>query len=198
MFGVMLGFGTKVPAQKVYATDTYVAGSELKIETGSNETTPSTTFAGGKYLHLYPIDKNYYSNSVSANADMEYDETTGVLKIFETDNTADEAPNGYVFDKWTSTNEIAFADEHSATTTFTMPAKSVTITATYKLAVAPETQGGISAGAVVGIVLASLVVCSLGGLAVYYFVIKKKTWADFVKATKNAWNKFINLFKKKK
>ena len=71
---------------KVYATDNYLAGSELKIETiiGGKH---STTFAGGKYLHLDPIDKNHYTNNVSANADMEYDETTGVLKIFDTENT---------------------------------------------------------------------------------------------------------------
>ena len=113
--------------------------------------------------------------------------------------TADEAPSGYVFDKWTSTDGVVFADENSATTTFNMPSKDVTITATYKLAeVEPEAKGGLSAGAVVGIVLASLVVVSVGGFAVYWFVIKKKTWADFTKATKDVWNKFTNFFKKKK
>ena len=47
----------------------------------------------------------------------------------------------------------------------------------YQAPVAPK---GLSAGAVVAIVLASVVVCGLGGFAVYWFVIKKKTWADFV------------------
>ena len=82
-----LGFGLQNSlVLKVYATDNYLAGSELKIETiiGGKH---STTFAGGKYLHLDPIDKNHYTNNVSANADMEYDETTGVLKIFDTENT---------------------------------------------------------------------------------------------------------------
>ena len=96
--------------------------------------------------------------------------------------TADEAPSGYVFDKWTSTDGVVFADENSATTTFNMPSKAVTITATYKLAVAPEPEakGGLGAGAVVAILLSSLIVASVGGFAVYWFVIKKKTWADFV------------------
>ena len=89
MFGTMLGLGIKTPAQKIYATDNYLAGSELKIETIIGGT-HSTTFAGGKYLHLDPIDKNHYTNSVSAGADMEYDETTGVLKIFDTENTHDK------------------------------------------------------------------------------------------------------------
>ena len=172
--------------------------------------------------------------------------------------TADEAPSGYVFDKWISTDGVVFADENSATTTFNMPSKNVTVTATYQLMtlsitfnanggtgtkasvqvsygnnytlpenpftapagkefdgwalsatgakidgttinitentelfalwkdveIAPEAKGGLSAGAVVAIVLSSLIVFGVGGFAVYWFVIKKKTWADFVKLFK--------------
>ena len=43
------------------------------------------------------------------------------------------APDGKVFDKWTSDNaDVNFADATSPTTTFTMPAANVTVTATYK------------------------------------------------------------------
>jgi hypothetical protein len=45
--------------------------------------------------------------------------------------TANAAANGQVFDKWTS-DDVTFADPNSATTSFAMPAKSVTVTATYK------------------------------------------------------------------
>ena len=45
--------------------------------------------------------------------------------------TADEASTGKDFDKWTATG-VTFADENAATTTFTMPASNVTVTATYK------------------------------------------------------------------
>ena len=45
----------------------------------------------------------------------------------------------------------------------------------------PEAKGGLSAGAVVAIALSSLIVLGVGDFAVYFFVIKKKTWADFVK-----------------
>ena len=44
----------------------------------------------------------------------------------------------------------------------------------------PENKGGLSAGAIVAIVLASTVVVGCGAFAVVWFVIKKKTWADFV------------------
>jgi hypothetical protein len=46
--------------------------------------------------------------------------------------TADEAADGWVFDKWVSDDGVAFADASEATTTFVMPDKNVTITATYK------------------------------------------------------------------
>jgi len=46
--------------------------------------------------------------------------------------TANEPEIGKVFDKWISSDGVAFAKASSATTTFTMPDKSVTVTATYK------------------------------------------------------------------
>ena len=45
---------------------------------------------------------------------------------------ADPAPEGKVFDCWTTGAGGSFADANIANTTFTMPAESVTITATYK------------------------------------------------------------------
>lgn len=45
---------------------------------------------------------------------------------------ADEAPNGQIFDKWTSNDDVTFANANNASTTFKMPEKDVTVTATYK------------------------------------------------------------------
>ena len=45
--------------------------------------------------------------------------------------TAGEAPEGKVFDKWVS-EDVTIADAESETTTFTMPEKDVTVTATYR------------------------------------------------------------------
>ena len=52
--------------------------------------------------------------------------------------------------------------------------------------VTPNKSSGLPAGAVVGIVVGSSLVVGVGGFALVWFVIKKKTWADF-----------IALFKKK-
>lgn len=184
--------------------------------------------------------------------------------------TADEAEDGYVFDKWVSTSGVVFADANSETTTFTMIEGNVTVTATYKLIPVPEldsitlsgtykaefevgdifsydglvvtahytnggadkvvtgyvvsapdmstpgektitvtytenevtktatykinvsekvvppeppvtpTSNGLSGGAVAGIVIGSVLVAGIGGFALVWFVIKKKTWADLI------------------
>jgi len=74
--------------------------------------------------------------------------------------TADAPPRGKVFDTWTSASG-SFADANSVSTTFTMPAEAVTVTATYKNA--PVTtytlsvidgsgSGNYEAGAIVPII----------------------------------------------
>ena len=46
--------------------------------------------------------------------------------------TANPAPAGKVFDKWTSDDGVTFADSSASVTTFIMPDKAVSITATFK------------------------------------------------------------------
>ncbi len=54
--------------------------------------------------------------------------------------------DGKVFDKWTTASTgVGFLDATSATTTFTMPAGNVTITATYKTALSASTGSGNAA-----------------------------------------------------
>ena len=43
-----------------------------------------------------------------------------------------------------------------------------------------DTNNGLGAGAIVGIVLGSILVLGTGGFALVWFVIKKKSWADFI------------------
>lgn len=96
--------------------------------------------------------------------------------------TADAPEDGYVFDKWISTDGVVFADASSETTTFTMIEGNVTVTATYKPVVVPPgpSSSGLSGGAIAGIVIGSILVAGIAGFALVWFVIKKKTWADFV------------------
>jgi len=51
--------------------------------------------------------------------------------------SAGAAPSGKVFDKWTASPGVTFADANSANTTFTMPGSNVTVTAEFKNAPEP-------------------------------------------------------------
>ena len=53
---------------------------------------------------------------------------------------------------------------------------------------APKKEG-LSGGAIAGIVIGSVLVVGLGGFAVFWFVIRKKTWADFMAAVKGVFAK---------
>ena len=44
----------------------------------------------------------------------------------------------------------------------------------------PEDKGGLSAGAIVGIVIGSALVAGIGGFSLIWFVIKKNSLADLI------------------
>ncbi|MCR5209205.1 MAG: leucine-rich repeat protein [Lachnospiraceae bacterium] len=57
--------------------------------------------------------------------------------------TAYAAPDGKVFDRWTTSNsDIGFSDPYSASTTFIMPTHDVKVTATYKTPSASSNNAG--------------------------------------------------------
>jgi len=51
--------------------------------------------------------------------------------------TANAAPAGQVFYRWTCSDSAIFASAYNPTTTITMPTKNTTVTATYRSAVTP-------------------------------------------------------------
>ena len=63
--------------------------------------------------------------------------------------TANTAPAGQVFDHWTTDNSGSFADASSASTTFTMPAGNVTVTANYANAFTTQTLTDSATGSTV-------------------------------------------------
>ena len=70
-----------------------------------------------------PDDYTITINNGTAKANGKAGETISI--------TANAAPSGKIFDKWES-DDVTFANATNATTTFIMPAKNVTVTATYK------------------------------------------------------------------
>ena len=47
-----------------------------------------------------------------------------------------------------------------------------------------DVKDGLGAGAIVGIVIGSALVAGVGGFALFWFVIKKKSFADFIEVFK--------------
>lgn len=96
---------------------------------------------------------------------------------------ANTAPEGKEFKGWEVNGSIVSTD---ATYTFNAT-ETLTIKAVYQNITTPEvpeitepTNNGIGGGAIVAIVISSVLVLSCGGFALVWFVIKKKKWADLV------------------
>ena len=116
----------------------------------------------------------------------------GLVVTAHYNNKADEVVTGY------TVSSPDMSTTGTKTVTVTYVEEEVTKTATYQITVTakeqppvdpePETpsKGGLSGGAIAGIVIGSVLVAGIGGFALVWFVIKKKTWADF-----------LALFKKK-
>ena len=62
----------------------------------------------------------------------------------------------------------------------------------------PAKKEGLSGGQIAGIVIGSVLLAGIGGFAIYWFAISKKTFADLGTAFKKFFEKIKNLFKKKK
>ena len=70
---------------------------------------------------------------------------------------------------------------------------ATTLTAVYEDA--PAAKKGLSGGQVAGIVIGSVAVAGIGGFAVLWFAVKKKTFADLGAALKKGFTAIGNFFK---
>ena len=97
--------------------------------------------------------------------------------------TAKAPPAGKVFKGWrdASGNIVSTDTEYTFTVT-----DETTLTAVYEdmPEVKPNKKEGLSGGAIAGIVTGSAVAAGLGGFAIVWFAVKKKTFADLIAAIK--------------
>ena len=96
-----------------------------------------------------------------------------------------EAPSGYEFAGWATSKDGEVITKASITID-----SDVTLYAKWEAsgegsqALQPEAKKGLAPVAIVFIVLGSVIIVGAGAFAIYWFVIKKKTWADFVQIFK--------------
>lgn len=89
-FGFLLGLRPSREVKVTHAVEySNALNSEIKIELSGVNGKPSTTFETGRYLHINPAYKTISTNDNSLGADMEYDSSTGVLKVYDTQNISD-------------------------------------------------------------------------------------------------------------
>lgn len=81
----------------------------------------------------YPSDILYEITVINGNAANTLAAVGEMVTI-----TAETAPKGKVFNRWTSRDGVNFADANSTVTTFVLPAKNTTVTAEYKDLILPQ------------------------------------------------------------
>ena len=104
--------------------------------------------------------------------------------------TANDPAEGKVFKGWQDeSGKIVSTDKAY---TFTVNGET-TLTAVYEDA--PVAKKGLSGGAIAGIVIGTVAVAGLGGFAVLWFAVKKKTFADLGVALKKGFTAMGNGIK---
>lgn len=127
----------------------------------------------------------------------------GVVKKGESITvTANDPAEGKVFKGWKDENGKIVSTKKEYT--FTVNGET-TLTAVYEdkssgggEITPPAKKDGLSGGQIAGIVIGSVLLAGIGGFAVLWFAVKKKTFADLGTAFKKFFEKIKNLFKKKK
>lgn len=104
--------------------------------------------------------------------------------------TANEPAEGKEFVGWQDASGKIVSTEKSYTFKVT---GATTLTAVYEDA--PAEKEGLSGGAIAGIVIGSVAVAGIGGFAIFWFAVKKKTFADLGIALKKGFTAIGNFFK---
>ena len=101
-----------------------------------------------------------------------------------------EEKDGKVFTGWQDESGKIVSTNKSYTFTVT---EATTLTAVYKDA--PAAKKGLSGGAIAGIVIGSVLLAGIGGFAIFWFAISKKTFADLGAILKKVFTAIGNFFK---
>ena len=191
----------------------FIQGASVTITADAPET--GKKFSGWTIDGISGLDTtktsltfNMPANAVTATAnyeDIEYTITVndgtggGTYKQGESVTVTAEDKEGKVFKGWQDESGKIVSTEKSYT--FTVNSET-TLTAVYEdkpsdggEIIPPAKKDGLSGGQVAGIVIGSVLLAGIGGFAIFWFAIKKKTFADLGVALKNGFMAFGNFFK---
>ena len=177
------------PAGKVFDKWTCeTAGVTIEFASATSE---STTFA--MPASEVKIKAHFRNEGTAPSVEIKVEGGTGAGTYKEGESvtiTANDPAEGKVFKGWKDeSGEIVSTDKSYK---FTVSAET-TLTAVYEDA--PVAKKGLSGGAIAGIVIGSLLLAGIGGFAIFWFAVKKKTFADLGVALKKGFTAMGNFFK---
>lgn len=177
------------PAGKVFDKWTCeTAGVTIEFASATSE---STTFA--MPASEVKIKAHFRNEGTAPSVEIKVEGGTGAGTYKEGESvtiTANDPAEGKVFKGWKDeSGEIVSTDKSYK---FTVSAET-TLTAVYEDA--PVAKKGLSGGAIAGIVIGSVLLAGIGGFAIFWFAVKKKTFADLGVALKKGFTAIGNFFK---
>lgn len=177
------------PAGKVFDKWTCeTAGVTIEFASATSE---STTFA--MPASEVKIKAHFRNEGTAPSVEIKVEGGTGAGTYTQGESvtiTANESAEGKVFKGWKDSSGKIVSTEKSYT--FTVNGET-TLTAVYEDA--PVAKKGLSGGAIAGIVIGSVLLAGIGGFAIFWFAVKKKTFADLGIALKKGFTAIGNFFK---
>ena len=177
------------PAGKVFDKWTCeTAGVTIEFESATSSTTTFVMPASN-----VKIQAHFRDIEAAPSIEIKVNGGTGAGTYKEGDSvtiTANDPAEGKVFKGWQDASGKIVSTDKSYTFKVT---GATTLTAVYEDA--PAAKKGLSGGAIAGIVIGSVAVAGIGGFAVLWFAVKKKTFADLGVALKKGFTAMGNGIK---
>lgn len=177
------------PAGKVFDKWTCeTAGVTIEFASATSE---STTFA--MPASEVKIKAHFRNEGTAPSVEIKVEGGTGAGTYTQGESvtiTANEPAEGKEFKGWKDSSGKIVSTEKSYN--FTVNGET-TLTAVYEDA--PVAKKGLSGGAIAGIVIGTLLLAGIGGFAIFWFAVKKKTFADLGVALKKGFTAIGNFFK---
>lgn len=186
------------PAGKVFDKWTCeTAGVAIEFASATSE---STTFA--MPASEVKIKAHFRNEGTAPSVEIKVEGGTGAGTYTQGESvtiTANESAEGKVFKGWKDSSGKIVSTEKSYT--FTVNGET-TLTAVYEdkssgggEITPPAKKDGLSGGQIAGIVIGTLLLAGIGGFAIFWFAVKKKTFADLGVALKKGFTAIGNFFK---